>query len=52
MGLVEIVSSDSLGGEVAAGVEHAPPHVALPLSRGVAGRRRRHWSGRRRRRLG
>lgn len=40
---VEVVSSDGSGGEVAAGVEDAPPHVVLPRRRRARRRRsRRH----------
>lgn len=41
--VIEVVSSDGFGGEVAAGVEDAPPHVVLPRRRRARRRRtRRH----------
>ncbi|RWW15715.1 hypothetical protein GW17_00020433 [Ensete ventricosum] len=51
LGLVEQVGALGFGGEVAAGVEHAPPHVALARG-GGAGRRRGRRGGRLRHRQG
>lgn len=51
LGLVEQVGAEGFGGEVAAGVEHAPPHVTLARG-GGAGRRRGRCGGRLRHRQG
>jgi len=45
---VEEVGAEALGGQVASGVEHAPPHVATARWRS-RGRRHRRGRGRRRR---
>lgn len=49
---IKDIGSDPSGGEVAAGVEHAPPHVVLTRRRRGrrSGRSRRPWSCRHRQR--